>query len=418
MSNATINWNLMKNRMVLAILVLVFCTFFYFCDSSVKKIKIIPYPAGYNFAFTITDDPDGGWMEQKRSVYSFLDSLGMKISIGVWVYNNKNGTGELPFYHQGISLDNKEYREYITDLKNKKFELFVHTITGGNDLRNTIVEGFQTYKEYFGEYPHHWINHWTNYDNIYWGYKRLNNPIMRWLYKAIKSDQGYGDEKGNEYFWGDYCTKHIKYVRGWATNDLNTLNVNPSMPYHNSGKEYVKYWYGCSDGANKKRFNALISKENVDKLIAEKGTAIIYTHFASGFVDKKNGLLNQETKEKLAYIASRKAGWFVPVRTIMERFLAIRAIKIIEDKNCFLIVNTGNTSVKDLSIEIYDKSGVFLNGELYKYENGKPGKIIIKEIGHRKTVIINKKSYKNKQYLTLIEKITMVVGWITSRAGY
>jgi hypothetical protein len=379
-----------------------------------KAIHISPYPAGYNFAFTITDDPDDGWIEEKKVVYDFLDSLGMKTSIGVWVFDNKTGSGNLSYYYQGVTLENPEYLASVKSLKNKGFELFLHTVTGGNDERNETIAGFETYKKYFGEYPNHWINHFTNYENMYWGYKRFNNPVMRWVYRIYKHKEFQGDDPQSKYFWGDLCQKHIKYVRGWATSDLNTLKFNPSMPYHDPYKPYVKYWYACSDGENKNKFNKLIISRNVDKLIQEKGTSIIYTHFAKGFVDK-NGNLNADTKKLLAYIASHKNGWFVPINVMMERFEANRSIKVYEEDDRYIIVNTGKSALEKLEIEATVPEGVYYNGNLYKGTIKEPSKLIINSLNPGVAINIMKAIPINKQYLDFSERICLSTSWLISR---
>lgn len=383
------------------------------CNSRDDKIKIIPYPAGYDFAFTITDDPDDGWLEQKEIVYDFLCSLNMKTSIGVWLFDNKKGSGDSPYYRQGISLENTELLKYTMGLKNKGFEIFLHTASGGNDRREETIRGFEKYKETFGRYPEHWINHSTNYENIYWGYKRFNNTIMRCLYRLYSNAMFYGDDNNSDYFWGDYCLKYIKYVRGWATDNLNTLAVNQSMPYHDHHKPYVKYWYGNSDGATCYKFNKLISVKNVDRLVNEQGTAIVYTHFASGFVDK-DGKLNSKTKRLLSYIAKHKNGWFVPVSTILDRFIAIKKIKVIDTGTNYLFINTGDSPIANLVLKVYDRAGVIFNDIVYEFKDNSPSTIVLNRLDAKSVVILRKKGF-NKNGLAYSERFKITWKWLISR---
>ena len=46
---------------------------------------------------------------------------------------------------------------------------------------------------------------------------------------------------------------------------------------------------------------------------------IVYTHFASGFVDK-NGDVNPEFKEKIKYLSDQNA-WFAPTGDILDYLL-------------------------------------------------------------------------------------------------
>ncbi len=396
------------------LLLLIFACMLLIFSYHQESIRCSYYPPGYDFAFTITDDPDEGWLVEKRAVYEFLNSIGMKTSIGIWVFNNKRGSGNLKYYYQGVSLEDLEFLRYALDLKANGFELFLHTISGGNDLRDETIAGFEAYNNLFGEYPHHWVNHFTNYEDIYWGYKRFNNPIMQVLYKTFKPDKFTGDEPQSQYFWGDYCHKYIKYVRGWATSDINTLKFNPSMPYHDPYKPYVQYWYACSDGANREMFNRLISSENVDRLIRENGTAIIYTHFASGFVDKK-GNLNEETKKLLANVAIHKNGWFVPVNVILDRFIAIRSIKIYEEEDRYVILNTSDKSADGIVLEVYDHKGVKYKNKMYRPKGGAPSRIVIDTLAGRSSLNLMKLFSGRQPNMSFCERARLSGSWLLSR---
>ena len=62
-----------------------------------------------------------------------------------------------------------------------------------------------------------------------------------------------------------------------------------------------------------------MTKENIDKLEKEGGLCIIYTHFASNFVDNK-GNLNSDFVKSIEYIASKK-GWFAPASEVLDYLL-------------------------------------------------------------------------------------------------
>lgn len=71
-----------------------------------------------------------------------------------------------------------------------------------------------------------------------------------------------------------------------------------------------------------KEFNALLKKENVNRLEYEGGAYIVYTHFAYNFVDSE-GRINEDFIEKIKYISS-KAGWFVPAGVFLDYLLSYR----------------------------------------------------------------------------------------------
>ena len=132
----------------------------------------------------------------------------------------------------------------------------------------------------------------------------------------MDADGFEGNLEGSEYFWGDIARERITYVRNFVFKDINVLKINPSMPYHDDKRSYVNYWFSSSDGYEVETFNALLSRENLDRLEREGGLCVVYTHFAAGFVDE-DGELNLETRERLEDLSSRN-GYFVPVSEMLD----------------------------------------------------------------------------------------------------
>ena len=124
----------------------------------------------------------------------------------------------------------------------------------------------------------------------------------------------------SEYFWGDYSKDKIKFIRNRVFNGINTLKYDPRMPFKEKHKEYTNYWFSSSDGHTVEEFNDLISKSNINKLKRQGGLCIVYTHFASGFIDS-NGKLNERFKDNIEYLSIQN-GWFVPASEILEYLLS------------------------------------------------------------------------------------------------
>jgi hypothetical protein len=91
------------------------------------------------------------------------------------------------------------------------------------------------------------------------------------------------------------------------------------MPFIEKNKKYSNYWFSSSDGHTVEEFNDLIARGNIDKLIAENGLCIVYTHFAKGFLEK-DGEINRTFKENIDYLSSQN-GWFAPVTEILDYLL-------------------------------------------------------------------------------------------------
>ena len=162
------------------------------------------------------------------------------------------------------------------------------------------------------------INHSSNIDNIYWGYKRYG-VLLKKLMKILKGKQRqfYGEELGSDQFWGDYSKKYIKFIRNRVFNGINTLKYDPQMPFkERKKKKYSNYWFSSSDGHTIEEFNDLTSKSNIEKLKTQKGLCIVYTHFAVGFTDS-NGILNKTFKDNMEYL-SKQNGWFAPASEVLE----------------------------------------------------------------------------------------------------
>jgi len=131
-----------------------------------------------------------------------------------------------------------------------------------------------------------------------------------------------GEREESDYFWGDLCKQYIRYVRNFTFNRLNMLEVNPEMPYRLPGTKYVNYWFSTTDAPDVHAFNGLLTYDRIDRLERDRGICIVSTHFGKGFV--KGGKLNPDTTRILKYLAG-KAGWFVPVSSILDNLLKNRS---------------------------------------------------------------------------------------------
>lgn len=392
----------------------------YWINTSANVVKISPYPYGKNFAFTITDDPDDSKIEEIKIVYDFLKAIGLKTTIAVWIKEEIRSDG-LPEvagnFDYGDTLENETYLEYIKNLKNSGFEVALHTVSPGNDYRQETIEGYEKFKAIFGDYPKINIMHGNNLENVYWGKKVVGNSFIRSLigffYK--KSNLPFqGENPKSTYFWGDVLKERTKYVRLWGTSNINTLSFNPTMPYHDPQKPYVRYWFSYSDGYDAKGFNKLITDENIQKLINERGTSIVYTHFGLNFI-KKNAKGNKNIdsffKNQIKKIAKHKDGWLVPASDILDRLLLMKNVNLVQNKTHLFLVNNNKIPVSGITLLIGEKSKLKqINGSIYNAND--EGEIVIEKMKPYETLIFlnngNKSLTKNK-YPSFLERINMVI---------
>jgi hypothetical protein len=174
-------------------------------------------------------------------------------------------------------------------------------------------------------------NHSGCDESIYWGSARVSG-VHRLIYNVLnlkldgKNNLSQGHIEACPLFWGDLCRENIKYVRNFVFGDINTLKACPAMPYHDSARPFVNYWFAASEGANIESFNAMISEDNQERLIREGGACILYTHFGKGFLRK--GRMNGRFKILMERL-SKMNGWFVPVSTLLDFILQARGHHVI-----------------------------------------------------------------------------------------
>ena len=164
-----------------------------------------------------------------------------------------------------------------------------------------------------------------------------------------RSDIPYsGEVPSSKYFWGDILQQKTKYVRLFGTRDINTLQFNPSMPYHDPEKPYVNYWFSYSDGFGIDGFNNLITKDHVDKLVKARGACIAYTHFAHGFV--REGKLNKTFQLRISYLVSKPGGWFIPASELLDRLLLMKKVILLKGQDCFMVVNLNDVKIEGVTL--------------------------------------------------------------------
>lgn len=271
------------------------------------------WPEGKQFAFTVFDDPDGLTRDARLHIYPLLADLGFRTTRAVWPL----GPIRACEFH-GETCADPEYREDARRFQDHGFEIAYHNAAPHSCSRAEIVESLERFREYFGRYPSSMANHMDNADSIYWGNARLSGP-RRAIYNALTRGKNKsrfsGHIESSEHYWGDICRDRIHYCRNFVYREINTLRACPLMPYADPDRPYVREWFSAADGTDGSSFIRLISEQNQDRLEAEGGLCILYTHFGKYFVE--NQRVHPEF-ERLMKRLSRKNAWFAPVSTILD----------------------------------------------------------------------------------------------------
>lgn len=270
------------------------------------------FPGNKRFAFTVFDDTDNSAVKNVSPVYRFLDEIGMRTTKSVWVLPNVPGT-----MIGGSHLYDREYLSWVQRLEG--FEIALHNVRNADATRAVVEKGLREFENLLGFRPRAHANHSCNRENVYWGPARLSYRTTRALYNLAThfgcTSCYQGHQPNSEYFWGDICKERIDYVRNFVVKEINLDRVNPSMPYHNPAQPLVNFWFSSCEGATVDSFCDTLSEANQDRLEAESGVCIMYTHFASGF--SVDGKLHPRF-ERLMRRLGKKDGWFVPVSTLLD----------------------------------------------------------------------------------------------------
>jgi len=272
----------------------------------------IKWPGGKKFAFSIFDDTDHATVEKVGPVYQFLEDLNFHTTKSVWPIKGS----EKPRIG-GDTCENPKYLKWLLHLQENGFEIGLHNVTYHTSIRADTIRGLERFRELFGNYPKTMANHAGCYEGIYWG-DRLTGfaRIIYYLANGFRDYQAYrGHIPGDKLFWGDLCFDRIKYVRNFVFSDLNTLKACPQMPYHDSMRPYVQYWFASTEGQNVKAFINSCNGIAINRLEEEGGACIMYTHFASGFFT--DGKLDSGFRKSMEML-SEKNGWYIPVGELLD----------------------------------------------------------------------------------------------------
>jgi hypothetical protein len=318
-------------------------------------------------------------------------------------------------FNYGTTCENKDYLAYIQELHKRGFEIALHGVSGGNDYREETAAGYKKFEQLFGEYPKINIMHSNNLENVYWGTKVIESELLRKIIGIFHKRANWpysGEDPKSPFFWGDILKEKTKYVRLLGTSDINTLKFNPSMPYHDTNKPYVNYWFSFSDGYLRPWFKKLISDKNIAKLVAERGASIVYTHFAYFTKKDKSGIyrLDEDFKRQIAKISQQKDGWFVPVSVLLDRLLLMKNVLLYTTDESMTIVNANAESIEGLTILI--KPGEILYDiRSRKFEANEEGEVVVGDLGPSQSVTLFRQAsdnYLQRKYPGFVEGMNML----------
>jgi hypothetical protein len=282
----------------------------------------LQFPDGKRFAFTIIDDTDVATVENSEPIYRLLEELGLRTTKTVWPMSCPEGSKN---FSSSQTLEDPDYRSFVLELQQLGFEIASHGATMESSTRDRTVAGLERFRETFGAYPRIHANHAFNRENLYWGAARVDEPVLKFLYRRFcgrPPDYYQGHVEDSAYWWGDLCERHIVYVRNLTFDEINLANVNPSMPYHDHRRPLARWWFSAADAEDCDEFNDLVTLEQQDRLERERGYCIVATHLGKGYV--RDGEVHPVTRARLEALAKRP-GWFPTVSELLDWLRARRS---------------------------------------------------------------------------------------------
>ena len=284
----------------------------------------VVWPGGKDFAFTVFDDTDLATLANVGPVYDLIERLGLRTTKSVWPIK-----GQDPPQIGGSTCADNAYRSWTLDLQASGFEIASHGATFCTSTRVQVIRAMDRFREIYGHDPYTLANHAGCAESMYWGAARLDGTA-RLAYNAMtgfrRRGAFRGHLEGDPLFWGDVCRERVRYLRNFTYWNPDTLAVCPLMPYHDPERPFVNGWFAASEGADVVAFNRCVSEANQDRLEANGGACIMYTHFAAGFlVDDR---LDPRFERLMTRLAARN-GWFVPVATLLDYLASQRGLTVL-----------------------------------------------------------------------------------------
>lgn len=238
--------------------------------------EVVWAPWPHRAGFAVTDDTDAAEPGSVRAVYDLLRTLNLRTTKTVWAFAPEEPCG-IPATPsstlRGATLEDRAYRAYCERLAAAGFEVCLHGASAGNNRRARTVAALDLAERLFGR-SGTFICHSKNADNPYWEEKTAPNAPLRALLHLYSRHRCFGEVAGSPYFWGDVCRARVRWIRLFRTRNPNTLAENPSMPYVEPGKPYVRGWFA----ATKRSFHDCTTPEALDRLVDAHGLTVLYQY--------------------------------------------------------------------------------------------------------------------------------------------
>lgn len=312
-----------------------------------KKYRLIWPPAPFSAGCTVVDDTDAATHGQVKAVYDFLKKKNFPITKTVWAFeaDEKCGLPALPDSTlRGVTLEDAEYAHYCKDLLESGFEICLHGASAGNNKRGKQQAALDLIREEYGA-PGTFICHSKNADNLYWEENVTALQPFRYLLGLYSKHNCSGERPDSEYFWGDLCREHVRYIRLLRTRNTNTLAANPSMPYHDPAKPFVRSWFS----ATKRSLRDCSTEKALRRLRRESGLTVLY-QYMHRYADPATHELDPDLIEAVDRITEDRDIYIAPVSTMMARLESLQRVFVFFRNENYWMVNLNDHDVPRIQL--------------------------------------------------------------------
>ena len=314
-----------------------------------SAVRLLWAPHPFRAGLCITDDTDAATLDGVRQVYDFLGSIGLRASKTVWAFTPSEPCGipALPdSMLRGITLEDTGYLAYCEALAARGFEICLHGASAGNNRRERTERALAMVAERFGR-AGTFICHSKNAENPYWHEKVAPRGPAQWLLAPASRYRCSGEVPSSPYFWGDLCLEHVAHIRLFRTRNVNTLAENPSMPYHDPEKPFVRSWFA----ATKRSFVDCASEAGIAQLRAEHGLCVLY-QYMHRWADPESGGVRPEFRAAAERLMAAGDIWVETASRVMERLRQVHAVFIAQQGERLWLCNAGPAEVRDLQLAV------------------------------------------------------------------
>jgi hypothetical protein len=190
-----------------------------------------------------------------------------------------------------------------------------------------------------------YVCHAKNADNPYWQEKTVAKGPLRWMLELYaRGHHCSGEDPESPYFWGDVCRDRVRYIRLLRTAEIDTLSVNPSMPYHEAEKPYVRHWFS----ATKRSFRDCTTAAALDGLERSRGACVLYQYLCR-YADPRHGVA-PAFRAGLERLSSRPAIWVDTAGVLLDRLRRMQAVWLAARGRDVWVVNAGDDTVRDVQV--------------------------------------------------------------------